>query len=681
MPETARRTSARRPVPARRAVTIATLAAAAAVGTVAAALPAAAQTTADRPLTTERTGAGHTRTTRVTLPTGDRLIVGTDARGRVRTARPAGRSTSTFLTRHVGSDTYVLPTGALHKLGTGAYHLAQFDVSALVAGREGAAPGWQTAHPNYPMRTARIKVTDPQGKPAQAASLSVINTDDSRKYVGFPITADGEARISVPDGHYALMAYYGAVDDQGAPTGEWLSFGQFTVSGKAMTTSVDLRQADHELSVDTPKPAQPQAIDLAWVRGSSEQYSLESSIGTVGGHPIYLSGSPSGVGVQHFYAHETATSPKSATDPYLYDVTFPSDKAVGTNQHYQVTDDSLATVREKYYADTSRTGDSVWFGAPSWEAISFRSPLPLPQPSRRTEYLTGSTDLTYSQEIDAWSTEDGDFGGTYDTGLYTLPAGQERTVDWLRGPLAPTIPADTGTGPYLCGACRMDDTLSIGLTPVGDSTADHAGYLDVPGDGTVSTSRFQLFSGGTQLVDKKDVTGADVKVPAARRNYRISYDQTRTAPWTTQSTSSHSEWTFSSAHSGKTTVPGRWGCGESGGTTHCSPVSLLLPRYKLAEGLDGRIPVGDSSLTLTVDHSAGSPQVPVEGATVSVSYDDGKTWTTARVSDLGSGTFRADWTNPAETAGHDVALKVTATDSTHATVTQVVHAATTVAKS
>ncbi|BCJ38410.1 hypothetical protein Athai_59130 [Actinocatenispora thailandica] len=661
---------------------MAALAATAAVGTAAAALPAAAGPTVRPALSTDQTGAGHARTASVTLPTGDKVIVGTDPQGRVRTAHPASTARRTYLTQRYGDDTYVVPATALHALGAGSYRLAQFDVSALVAGRPGVAPGSGTAHPDFPMRTATIKVTDPQGRPADDASLSVVNVDDSRKYAAFPEALHGEARISVPDGHYALMAYYYTADDQGELTGEWLSFGQFTVSGTATTTAVDLRRATHEVSVATPKPAEVQGIDLTWARGASDDYGLQSGVSTYAGHPVRLSTSPAGVGVQHFSVHETATSPDSAATPYLYDVIFPSDRAIGANQHYRATAGSLATLNTSYYADEKRTGDSVWFDSPSWELFQFRLGIPLPQPMRRTEYLTGGAELTYSAMMDAEMSDEA-FGGTFQSGSYVFRGGQHERVDWLRGPLAPTIPADTGVGGYFCGACRIDDTLSIALAPVGDSTPDHSGYLDDPSTpGTVSTSRFQLFSGSTQLADGKDVTGVDVAVPAARGNYRISYDQTRKAPWTAQSTSSHSEWTFSSAHSGRTTVPtDRWGCGSDGDPTHCSPVSLLLPHYRLKQGLDGRIPVGRNTLALTVDHSAGAPRVPVESATVSVSFDDGRTWTRAKVSDLGAGNFRAHWRNPAAAAGHQVTLKVTASDSTHATVTQIVHAAATVAQS
>ncbi|HEY3502690.1 MAG TPA: hypothetical protein VGN37_07900 [Actinocatenispora sp.] len=666
--EQSRATSRHRGAPGTvRRVVAASVAVVGAAAITAAALPAGATAAPPRPAL--RSGD----TTRVTLPTGDTLVVTRDAAGQVRGATPATRTRTSFLTEHLGRDTYVVPATALPELGNGM-SLAQFDVTALAAGRAGVNPG--AVHPDFPMRTATISVLDEQGKPVDDAGLSVVNVDDSRRYVGFPEAVNGEARLSVPDGHYAVMAYHAAWTADGGITGEWMSFGQFTVAGKAMSTTVDLRQATHEVGFTTPKPAEAQAIDLTWARGSGDDYLMSSGLSTGSGHPIKVSTSPSGPGVQHWDVHASLTSPQGAADAYQYEAEFASDRAVGANQRYTVTDDSVATVDSRYYADKPTTGQSVWFSALPWEFLVFRLGIDQPRPQRRTVYLSADDpDLTYQAMMIA----DADtFGGEIDSGVHAYAPGQQTRIDWARGPLAPGIPGDTGVGDYYCGACRTGDTMSIGLTPVTDSTADHGGFLDAPGDGTVSTSHFVLYQGSTKIADEQDVVGGDFAVPAARSSYRIAYDQTRRAPWTAQSTTSHTEWTFSSAHSSATGVPSRFVC--AGGTNeNCSPVNLLLPRYALEATMDGRIPVGTSALVLTVGHAAGNPRTPVEGATVSVSYDDGKNWTAASVQDLGGGRFAAGWDNPASAAGHAVTLKVTATDSTHATVTQIVHAAATVA--
>ncbi len=617
-----------------------------------------------------RTVTGQAQTRTVTLGTGDKVRVTTDPSGAVRSAVPVDRAKGPYLTQHVGADTYIIPARALGK----NLDRSRFDVSALVAGR----PAGDTVHPHFPMRTVSIKVTDAQGRPTDA-DLGVVNVDDSRKYVGFPYAdTTGETRISVPDGRYALMAYQPKFDAQGNVIAERTVYSQFTVAGATTSTTVDLSRATHTVTVATPRPAVSQSIDLAWARGSSDSYMLGWDISTSADHPIYTSGSPTGPGAQHYYVHSMLTSPADAAKPYQYDVEFPNDGAVPTSQHYRATANSLATVDDRYYSDKpGRVGDSVWFQSLPWETVIFRQSATITQPLQRTEYLSTGPTMLAEEDIDAVS-DDSEWGGPMMSGERHFQAGQHLRVDWLRGPLAPGIPADIGDGYYACGACRIDDTLSLSIAPVTDSTPDHNGWLDDPSvPGTVSTSHFQLYRGSTKVADLTDEVGGSFDVPAADAKYRMVYDQTRVTPWTRQSTRTHTEWGFSSKHSGSTTVPARWNCGDEG-NTHCSPISLLQPRYQLTQGMDGSVKPGPDSMLLTLDHSPGAAQVPVEQAVVSVSYDDGTTWTPTKVRDLGTGKFRATWTNPASAAGSTVAIKVTGRDASGATVSQTVHDALTV---
>ncbi|MGA8116335.1 MAG: hypothetical protein WCA46_21970 [Actinocatenispora sp.] len=648
------------------------LAALAAAGVVAGLSLTSTPTNADdATATTHVTG----RTSVVALPTGDRIALTTDAHGHIRYARPAGPSHESFLTQHLGADTYVIPARAVHRLGHDL-SLSQFDVSAKLAGRPAAKPG--TVHPNFPMRTVTLPVVDGQGAPPQDSFLSVVNVDDTRMFVGFPQVVDGETRISVPDGHYAVMAYSVEFGSGDSPISEHIAFDTFTVDGKAVTHTVDLGTATHRLGFTTPKQATLGEVELDWYRGSSADVALGSGIGTWGDHPIYLSSSPAGHGVQHFAAYGRLASAADVAKPYTYDLTFHSDGTVGANQQYRATADSLATVDTRYYADKARTGDSVWFGTLPWESIQFRSITPFAEPVHRTEYLTGDPDILYQAGVDALSTDEA-WGGTEYGGYRIFQPGQKLSQDWMRGPIVPGIPADTGAGDYYCQACREGDTLSVALSPVTDSGADHSGYLDASDKDTTSTAHFVLYQGDKKIADEKDVTGGDFTVPADSAKYRLVYDQTRIAPWTAQSTKTHTELTFASEHSGATTVPGHWLCGiESEHAKNCSPVGLMTANYQLTQGLDGTVAPGPDSLVLTVNHAPGAGHVPVEAATVSVSYDDGATWTPTKVSDLGSGKFRANWTNPASAAGGPVALKITAKDATGATISQLVHDALTV---
>lgn len=618
----------------------------------------------------------------ITLPTGDRISVRTDASGAVRSAYPAGPAHGSFLIEHYGSDMYVIPTKALRELAKRHYTLAQFDVSALAAGRAGREPGAGTVHPHFPMHTATIKVLDPKGKPADYAQLSVVNTDDSRKYGEFPEAMNGEARLSMPDGHYALMAYT-AKSSRNSITWERLTFGSFTVDGGAVTTTVKTSAAKNPVSVHTPKASTPIGLDLEWYRGSSDQMGISSGLSTPTDHPVYLSTSPKGTGSQHFAVHEARLSPSGASSPYLYDVEFLNDDTIGANQKYTASVSSLATVDSRYYSDKpGRDGESVWFGLPAWDSSSFRMGVPMTAPLHRAEYVTADPALSYFEIVeegpggDAWS-------GWMDSGYRQFRPGEKLRADWFRGPLAPGVPADTGTGPYDCGACRYDDTLSISLSPVTDSTPDHSWSPDDPSQqGTVSTSRFRLYRGSTLLAEKKNVVGGAYQVPAASSKYRIRYDQTRKAPWTSQSTISHTDWRFTSQHSGITTVPDRWACDlKNGRTKDCSAVGLLLPNYQLSEGLNGKVAPGPDSLQLNLTHTSGSAQSPIQSATVSISYDGGKTWTRTKLCAFGAGRYKATWTNPASSKGRKAAIRITAKDAAGGSVTQTVNDAFTITAS
>jgi hypothetical protein len=143
-------------------------------------------------------------------------------------------------------------------------------------------------------------------------------------------------------------------------------------------------------------------------------------------------------------------------------------------------------------------------------------------------------------------------------------------------------------------------------------------------------------------------------------------------PTTTLSTSSHTEWTFRSQHSGASTVPDRWYCGDQYGQTDCSPLSLVTLNYQLPQTLNGTVPTGPQALTLNVGHSAGAPAVPITRTTVAISYDHGANWARVPVVPAGHGRYVALWTNSSGTAGTTVSLKVTAADTTGATISQTV---------
>lgn len=610
--------------------------------------------------------AATTRT--VTLPTGDRLLVGTDPAGRL-LVTPAEPGAGPYLTERVAGEDYVIPLDALRRRGA-SLDPADFDVTALLGGATAPAG----VHPDYPMRTLTLNVVDDAGQPVEAASLTVVNVDDSTRYSGFVTVQGGQARISVPDGHYTAMVDANVFDDSGLAATE-LAFTDVTVAGAPATASLDLRTVTDTVTVgDPPRPADLLGQDVTWYRGSDEAHgAIVGVVGLPAGTAIRLGDSPASVGVQHFYVHDRFESGGEVADPYAYDVEFPTDGALDGPLRYQIAEADLAAVDTSYHSDVPRVGAAAMFGMLDWEFFQARTTYPVSQPLRRVEYLTGDPDIAYGGFL---LTSNDAAGENWRGGYQRYRAGQRAAADWLAGPIVPGLPADTGTGDYQCPACREDDTLSIDLSPVTDSEPDHYGDLAPSGDGVTSSSRFQLYEGDTRLADLTDTAGADVAVGPDPAGYRLVYDQTRRSTATAQSTTSHTEWTFRSGHSGATTVPDRWFCGTAGGNADCSAVSLLTLGYDLPAGLDGTVPAGPGTLTLTVGHTSGTPDVPVVSATVAVSDDGGATWTPVPVTPLGANRFAAGWD---ATAGQHVSLAVTATDDDGDTVTQTVTDAVTVA--
>ncbi|GAA0614608.1 hypothetical protein GCM10010174_35370 [Kutzneria viridogrisea] len=660
----------------------------------------------------------------LTLVTGDHVLVREVGGKQVASVAPRAGSSDGFVTQQIGGDLYVIPATALPYLGR-SLDRSLFDVSALIrdgltqppikvtggtapapgpefgaalarqAGADAArhftgdgllfggvskvaldAPGEpQPATPNFPMNTVKIAAVDQAGKPT-SASLGVINVDDSRQFGGFPSAVNGEARISVPAGNYSLVAVFPEIDPNGKVTALRLVTSDFSITGDT-SVAVDARKATSKITVDTPRPSTQTSITLGYQRlDARKSGSLGLGYGGGTAQTYVAPSTPSQFGESHFNLQTHSESPAGTADPYSYDLKLDNAGAIAANQHYRVTADQLATVKAAYYSDkpARQEGLSRIMFLP-YEQFGFGVFEHLTAPLRRTEYVGGSADLLYAEALlSNYAT----FTGIASGDRTRYQPRSSTPVDWLRGPLAPGLvsPADP-TGPWVCSACRKDDTLLLALAPVVDS-AGHSMYLDAPGADTVSTSRFQLLSGDKTVADLKDVTGGQIAVPAEQANYKIVYDQTRTAPWFHQSTVSHSEWTFGSAHSGSTGVPANWRCGADGKPDHCSALPLVTANYQLDAGLDGTKAAGPDQVVVTFGHAPGTQNLPIARASIEVSFDGGAHWTPTYFADLGNGRFRAQWTNPASATGGDVALRVSATDAGGNTLTQSVTGALTV---
>jgi hypothetical protein len=676
-------------------------------------LAPAAQAAAVTPADIRPTAVTHT----VTLVTGDRVVVSDTGGREAAVVHPRPGATGGYLTQRLASDLYVIPIAALPYVGT-TLDRSLFDVSALI--RDGisdrvpvqvtgsapgivgsqvtsaatfgaalaeqaakdartnfattgplfgtatsvrlAAPGApQHARPQFPMHTLRILTTDADSAEAYS-EVSVTNVDNADFYNDDVATDGGEARVSLPSGHYTAMAVFPKFDPQGGQSELRLVTTDFTVTDDA-TITLDARKATSQVVVTTPKPSSTGNVTVGRAVTSAAGSSSLTDFVNLTPTSVYTAPAPPpAVGARNFFVWTHNESPTGVKDPYTYDLKFDEAGAIPADQHFRVRPDQLATLRETYYSDTpNRIEDTARVVYLPYESIAPAVTQPVRAPSQRTEYVLGSPDLIYLDTIDG-NTEPS-AGFTEDT-VRQHAAGSTAAYDWLRGPIAPglTPPPGIRAAAWQCGGCRQNDTIRLNLPNL-----DSAGHI-LTDDST--TSHLQLLSGDTKLIDVNGSVGA-ATVPATPGGYKVVYDQARTGSWYHQSTASHTEWTFKSAHSGTQTVPPAAICDpDTKSNADCSALPMLTAAYRLDTDLSGSAPAGPDQLDVTFGHGPGGPNLPIAKASVQISFDGGARWTPTIQTALGGGRYRAQWTNPASAKGGDVALRVSATDAAGNTITQ-----------
>ena len=123
-------------------------------------------------------------------------------------------------------------------------------------------------------------------------------------------------------------------------------------------------------------------------------------------------------------------------------------------------------------------------------------------------------------------------------------------------------------------------------------------------DSRTDSAPFQLFENGSLIAQSEGFFGS-YAVAGSSASYRAELDVTRTAPYWTQSTNTHTTWTFDSAP-------------PPAGVRAVLP--LLLVEYNI-DGLDlqNRSPRGTQVIDLFAHRQQGADAATITGLTASVS--------------------------------------------------------------
>lgn len=599
----------------------------------------------------------------VTLPTGDNITV-TDDGSRQEASLLPGSPDRQFIEFNLGGDLYAVPEAALHG---GNLDLAQFDLTRLAAGLPAVSAQPAASTGSYQLHTLTVNGIDDNGQPDQGDVVIVVNLTDTRLFDLAESFYQGQFKVSVPGGDYALLSFF---YDTQRSTVRLVVLPQVSVTADGAVT-LDARTATAPITVTTPKPAnsveEAVTVDRAATEVGNSEYSfINDTQQPLSWYATPISSVPEGA--LHYYVYDRLYSPAGVTPAYSYALEFPTDGAIPADQAYTATPDQLAAQDTSYYAagQAQETAETRFSFLP-WESFNFRADSDFTRPLQRTEYYTGNPNVSWQEQIFArvdpvtHAVAD-EFQDTF----HNYASGQHTTVSWLVGPLRQgTEYYQQAPIEFACPACREPGKLSFYIWPFGDNDEGHVSFLQ-----SSDTASYTLSSAGQQIASGTGMLQGTFTVPNKAATYVLSYDVARAESWWTQSTSVQTQWTFQSAPGGGGPPPAGWSCLDGG--ANCTPLPLLTADYRLPVDPLGQEQPGAVSFGLRIGHFQDSDGAAVTGATAAVSFDGGTTWTDANVTGQ-AGDYTASYSNPqaAATDGF-AAIRITARDADGGELTQTV---------
>jgi hypothetical protein len=542
------------------------------------------------------------------------------------------------------------------------------------------------------MRTLTVAANGPDGKPDNGDTAIVYNADngdlvDPNEFAQ-PFY-QGEAKFSVPEGHYSVLGLFFETDVDGTVTGVRYSAQPEVNVFADTTTKVHAQQATSKVTWVTPRPALAQDGGFLLRRAARTGVPLEVDVAVGPGVPVWVSpvSRPVVTGKLQSYPYNRLSSPPGPGTPYEYQLQQATTNGTIPQQRYVVKPASLATIDANYYSELNSVGVRQRAGMFSFETSQARYGHQIILPFRQTEYVSADPSISWygglakyvSLAFGGW------FGGMYDTGRGYQP-GQSLREDWNRFPLHPAgqeqFNLDKAPWPVVPAATRQGDNVRFQLYPFSDSTPGHTGmgyYGEqrdkITGAYAITENGVRIAGGELGMSGMEFQTG--VTLGASPSTVGLTLDAGREGPMYLQSTASHTEWTWRSSHTADTTLPNALACEIrkfDAPDRNCAVEPLMTLGYAVGGmAVTGTVPNGPQTLDLTVGHLQTAQTSAITGASVQFSIDDGASWQDASVSAQGNGGYRAAFTAEAPNfRGAYVSLRVSATDANGGQISETV---------
>jgi hypothetical protein len=548
--------------------------------------------------------------------------------------------------------------------------------------------------PGFRMHTLTVTATNTSGQPDTGDDVMVLNADSIPRFDD-PIESDnifsnGVTKFSVPAGHYWAIGDFLSFPKHGLPSERLDVLPQFTVSSDS-TVVMSAQAASSQIKMVTTRPTVLSNLTVEFRRGTADGHTFSASWGA--NFPIYVSPTtrrPT-VGKLAVVTSAQLLSPAHTTGtPYQYNLGYANTSGLIPTGRHVVNPASLAAVNASYYSDVTGTGAQYRFGIlPIQRNDLFLIPInPFPVPGQETEYMTGNPGIQWG---DSYSQTYSNLAGGQSDDYRSFHAGEQASESWNAYPLHEgynvNLIGPANLSPTLPSASRTGDMLTLDVTPFSDSTPGHGGNGGFIGGqfGPVDhiTGHYLIAENGKTIASgnplKKfaqiGISGefdTHVTLSPQPGTVRFVLDSGGSGTIFALSTSSHTVWTWRSAHEANGTLPAGWTCtagfrGQIHPSRSCAVEPTMTLGYAVAGlSLTGSAPSGAQVVHVTAGHLQLAKAVAVTGAKVAVSFDGGKSWHPAAVSGS-AGSYTASFTAP---AGVKVSLRTSAADAAGGTVTE-----------
>ncbi len=331
--------------------------------------------------------------------------------------------------------------------------------------------------------------------------------------------------------------------------------------------------------------------------------------------------------------------------PYTYDLSAGHPGAIPNGDlTYAPSHRQLAVLDTRFHAVKPVSGGEFRYSITDTFPLGLGFLERIDYPATRTDYVSTGPGQRWAESVTV-----GD--GTLEerSGLVRYTGGERRTLDWFKPVWHPWL--GTGLG---WGQQRSGNQLQFNAPGWGDSGPDHTGFGDVWSAESGMTQTTAVYQDGTLVDRNTDSTAYDWEAPADEHTYKVVTDTALDPARWELSTRGHAEWTFDSA----ATPADRW---------------TFLPLLNLAFDIDtdlagdvrggGRVPVG-----IGASYVVGAPDTgTIVGGTLQVSYDDGKSWRSVKLSG-GHASWRGTLTVPR--GARYISLRASASDNQGGSVRQ-----------